>query len=187
MWDSCFFTHIPAYCYYNNTTNTDTIKKFGALYNWYAVDTKKLAPDGWHVPTDSEWTVMEKFLILQGFGWRQTPTDTSTDYHRIAKSLAAKTDWKTFIRSFQFDGQSIGAIGLDGLAINNSSGFSALPSGVRYGGFYGIGLTTYYWCSTAEDTKSGAHSRYLIYLFNNLIRQSNRSNFGYSVRLVRDN
>jgi uncharacterized protein (TIGR02145 family) len=47
----------PAYCFYNNTTNADSIKKFGALYNWYVVDTKKLAPAGWHVPTDSEWEV----------------------------------------------------------------------------------------------------------------------------------
>jgi uncharacterized protein (TIGR02145 family) len=44
-----------AYCNYNNTTNVDTIATFGRLYNWHAVNTEKLAPTGWHVPTDSEW------------------------------------------------------------------------------------------------------------------------------------
>jgi uncharacterized protein (TIGR02145 family) len=55
----------PKYCYYNNTTNADSIKKYGALYNWYVVspaNPKKIAPAGWHVPTDSEWTVLEKYL-----------------------------------------------------------------------------------------------------------------------------
>ncbi len=43
-----------AYCNYNNTTSTDTITTYGRLYNWYAVNTGKLAPDGWHVPTNEE-------------------------------------------------------------------------------------------------------------------------------------
>src|ERR1035441_4507351 len=49
-WDSIWNNGltIPAYCYYNNMTNTDSIKKWGALYNWYAVNTGKLAPKGWH-------------------------------------------------------------------------------------------------------------------------------------------
>ena len=41
----------PGYCFYNNTTNADSIKKIGALYNWFSVTTCKLAPTGWHIPT----------------------------------------------------------------------------------------------------------------------------------------
>jgi uncharacterized protein (TIGR02145 family) len=41
----------PGYCFYDNMSNVDSIKEYGALYNWYAVDTKKLAPAGWHVPS----------------------------------------------------------------------------------------------------------------------------------------
>lgn len=78
---------IPAYCFFNNTSNPDSMKKFGALYNWYAVDTKKLPPDGWHVPTANEWTVLEKFLISAGNNW-----DGSATGNKIAKSLAAQTD-----------------------------------------------------------------------------------------------
>ncbi len=48
----------PGYCYYNNlTTNKD---KYGALYNWHTVSTGKLAPDGWHVPTDDEWDHLDE-------------------------------------------------------------------------------------------------------------------------------
>jgi len=61
---SALFT--PGYCYYNNTTNTDRIKKWGALYNWYVVDPanpQKIAPAGWHVPTDAEWDTLLNYLI----------------------------------------------------------------------------------------------------------------------------
>ena len=49
-----------AYCNYNNQEKNATI--YGRLYNWYAVNTGKLAPKGWHVPTDAEWTVLADFL-----------------------------------------------------------------------------------------------------------------------------
>src|SRR5262245_15639657 len=50
-----------AWCYYNNDSTQS--KKYGKLYNWYAVnDPRGLAPAGWHIPSDSEWTTMEKSL-----------------------------------------------------------------------------------------------------------------------------
>jgi uncharacterized protein (TIGR02145 family) len=50
----------PGYCWYNN----DTINKadYGALYNWYVVNTGKLAPTGWHVPTDAELMALVNYL-----------------------------------------------------------------------------------------------------------------------------
>jgi len=51
-----------AYCNYNKTTSIDTIVTFGRMYNWYAVNTGKLAPTGWHVPTDDEWTTLIDYL-----------------------------------------------------------------------------------------------------------------------------
>jgi len=51
----------PAYCWYNNDIANK--EKYGALYNWYAVDTKKLAPIGWHVPTDEEWNTLASILV----------------------------------------------------------------------------------------------------------------------------
>ncbi len=47
----------PACCYYEN--NSEYGKTYGVLYNWYAVnDPRGLAPEGWHVPTDAEWTAL---------------------------------------------------------------------------------------------------------------------------------
>jgi len=52
-----------AYCNFNNTTRTDTIATFGRLYNWHAVNTGKLAPKSWHVPTNVEWTTLTTYLV----------------------------------------------------------------------------------------------------------------------------
>jgi uncharacterized protein (TIGR02145 family) len=50
-----------AWCYYENTTENGTT--YGKLYNWYAVnDPRGLAPEGWHVSTDEEWTQLTDFL-----------------------------------------------------------------------------------------------------------------------------
>jgi uncharacterized protein (TIGR02145 family) len=163
----------PGYCYYNNTTHADSIKKYGALYNWYAVDTKKLAPKGWHVPTDAEWTILENYLIANGYDWDGTTTD-----NKIAKSMAAKTDWQTYTKS--------GAIGND-LSKNNRSGFSALPGGYRVdnGLFSTIGLNGDWW-SASEYDASNAYTRYLICVHDDLNRDYDRKSCGFSVRLLRD-
>jgi len=50
-----------AWCYYDNNSSNGT--PYGKLYNWYAVnDPRGLAPDGWHVPSDEEWTKLIDFL-----------------------------------------------------------------------------------------------------------------------------
>lgn len=50
----------PGYCWMNNDeTNKDS---YGALYNWYVVDTDKVAPKGWHVPTEEEWATLIEFV-----------------------------------------------------------------------------------------------------------------------------
>ena len=164
---------LGAFCFYNNTINADSIKKFGALYNWYAVDTKKLAPTGWHVSSDAEWTVLEEYLIANGYN-----CDGTTTGSRIAKSLAAQTDWYT--------DSTNGAIGND-LDKNNRSGFSALPGGGRHnnGEFRTMGTDTGWWTGTDEDA-SYAFWRYLRYDGDYIYRSINHKSYGLSVRLVRD-
>jgi len=49
-----------AYCWYFNVIPEEL--KYGALYNWYAVNTGKLCPTGWHVPTYTEWTTLINFV-----------------------------------------------------------------------------------------------------------------------------
>ena len=53
-----------AYCNYDNLESNAEI--YGRLYNWYAVNTGKLAPAGWHVPTDDDWIILENYLIANG-------------------------------------------------------------------------------------------------------------------------
>jgi uncharacterized protein (TIGR02145 family) len=50
-----------AYSWYNNDEGTYK-NRYGALYNWYAVNTNKLCPTDWHVPTDAEWATLVNFL-----------------------------------------------------------------------------------------------------------------------------
>lgn len=112
-WDSA---KTLKYCFNENTTNAESIKKYGALYNWYVVspvNSKKIAPTGWHVPTDAEWDTMRNYLITNGYNWNGTTSDTA-QYNKIAKSLASKTDWLV--------DTTTGAIGND-LSTNNQSGF----------------------------------------------------------------
>ncbi len=166
----------PGYCYYNNTTNPDSIKKFGVLYNWYAVNTNKLAPAGWHVPADSEWSLLANYLSGNGNSY-----DGSVAAWKIGKVMAATTDWST--------DTTPGAIGCD-LTLNNSSGFSGLPGGMRgTGTFLHIGYGGFWWSSTTmfgDPMSSGAWSRGLYYSSADVRRGEHIKCYGVSVRLVRD-
>jgi len=57
----------PGYCWYDNDPSSfkDT---YGALYNWYAVNTDKLCPTGWHVPTNDEWNILSSYLGIDAGG-----------------------------------------------------------------------------------------------------------------------
>lgn len=51
----------PAWCHFNNDPAHSA--KYGRLYNWYAAtDARGLAPEGWHVPSDEEWTYLSNQL-----------------------------------------------------------------------------------------------------------------------------
>jgi uncharacterized protein (TIGR02145 family) len=172
-WDSCQYTQTGAYCYYNNTTDSDSIEKFGALYNWYALNTGKLAPAGWHVSTEAEWTMLADWLIANGYTY-----DGTTTGNDIAKSMAAKTDWAA--------SEVEGAIGND-LSTNNRSGFSALPGGYRNydSKFYSQGYVGFWWTAPEYDA-SNAWTPYLHHAIENLRRYYFGKSAGCSVRLLRD-
>jgi uncharacterized protein (TIGR02145 family) len=178
IWAACSTSYIPTFCYFENTTDTNGIIKYGALYNGYVVDPtnpKKIAPAGWHVPTDADWTVLENYLIANGYNH-----DSSTTGNKIAKSLAAQTDWILSTND--------GAPG-NNLNENNRSGFSALPTGYRnYDGlFYLHGHCGLWWSATETDALS-AYLRDLHYDYKSLYRYgfNNDKSCGFSVRLLRD-
>jgi len=170
IWSSYDHDSKPAYCWYDDNINYKG--KYGALYNWHAVNTGKLAPKGWHVPSNAEWTELEEYLIANGYNW-----DGTKEGNKIAKSMASQADWKS--RS------DPGTIGND-LSENNRSGFSALPGGCRYGdGSFndGIGSSGHWWSATA-GAASYSWRRNLVRV--GLGRDNYAKGCGCSVRLLRD-
>jgi len=169
-----------AWAYYNN----DPTKP--RLYNWFAVmgihDTdpntpnKEFAPEGWHVPTDAEWTTLEEHLIANGYNYDGTITTVAEN--KIGKSMASTTGW--------FSSTGEGNVGND-QSLNNDSGFNAFPEGNRFynGSFYYEGYFTIFWSST-ENSADLAWSRDLTNDNSYLNSYNNLKRDGFSVRFVRD-
>jgi len=145
-----------AFCWYNNDATTYK-NTYGGLYNWYAVNTGKLAPTGWHVPTDAEWTTLTTFLggeDVAGSKLKETGTT-----HWLSPNAGA----------------------------TNETGFTALPGGYRindgaYGDFGGSG---YWWCSNEGGT-SNPFLRYMTCGFSKVVRSDTSKQYGISVRCVKD-
>ena len=168
-----------AWCYYDN--DSTKIK----LYNWYAVmgihDTdpstpnKELAPEGWHVPTDLEWTTLENYLITNGYNY-----DGSITGNKIAKSMASRTGWSIITTT-------LGGRPGNNQSLNNSSGFNSFPQGVRGNGglFLFEGDNAVFWSSTEFNTDQ-AWTRDLFYISTSLDRLNGNNREGYSVRFVKD-
>ncbi len=173
------FTEPHYYVYGYDGTNVTAAKgttnynKYGVLYNWPAALTA--CPEGWHLPSDAEWTQLEEYLIANGYNY-----DGTTTGNKIAKSMANYSGWNTSTVT--------GAIGnTDYPEYWNKSGFSALPGGYRFndGSFYLIGYFGNWWSSTQFDT-GHAWGRYLYYGSYGVNRYVDYKEFGLSVRCLRD-
>lgn len=147
-----------AWCYYNN--DPTTVSTYGLLYNWYAVnDTVHggLAPVGFHIPTDTEWTTMSTVL----------GTDTVSGGKLKEVGI---THWNT---------PNTGATDI--------MDFTALPNGYRNtSGFFNLGIYAYFWSSTA-DLSTTAWARRLAYNASSMLRtSSNNKKTGMSIRLIKN-
>ena len=156
-----------AYCEYDN--NPANVATYGRLYNWYAVDdSRNIAPEGWHVPTDAETKQLEMYL-----GMSQAEADATswrgTDEGGKLKE-AGTTHWSP---------PNTGA--------TNESGFTALPGGYRNlsGYFNHMGLIAYFWSST-EYFSTNAWYRDLHYYNSQVGRYDFNKHYGFSIRCVRD-
>jgi len=161
-----------AWCWYSNSAANGAI--YGKLYNWYAVmgittaesatptsseiaARKKLAPQGWHIPTDAEWTTLSTLLggeTVAGGKMKTTGTTIWTSPNTSA---------------------------------TNESGFAGLPGGYRYanGTFLNVGDYGYWWSAT-QDNSTGAWIRGLYSNNFNLGRGSASKSYGFSIRCLRD-
>jgi uncharacterized protein (TIGR02145 family) len=117
----------PAWCYYDNDpANGD---RYGKLYNFYAVnDPRGLAPEGWKIPSDEDWTRLTDFLG--------------------GESVAGKKMKSTEFWEDNDEGES--GNGTD------ESGFSGFPGGARFfdGSYSNYGYTGYWWSATEFQEQS---------------------------------
>lgn len=162
-----------AYCNYDNDISTGNI--YGRLYNWYAVKTGVIAPKGWHVPTDAEWTILKNYMIANKYNY-----DGTTTNNKIAKSLASKDKWEY--------STIIGAIG-NNMLNNNLSGFSAMPGGTREGnGLFNEIYKHGYWWSTIDqndvDNFAGGMNLYHDWIY--ITTLGAPKNHGCSIRCIKD-
>jgi uncharacterized protein (TIGR02145 family) len=155
-----------ATCWYNIDSASYNCP-YGKLYNWYAVaDSRGMCPIGWHVPSDYEWKILTKFL--------DSTADTNCANCNIA-GIFLKSAGTQFWQSN---------------TANNSSGFSALPGGLRQysdGAYSDIGGFCYFWSSTQDNIiANAAKSRIIYYSQDVASAYSGNKRFGFSVRCTKD-
>lgn len=157
------------YCFYDNDASVNK-SKFGALYNFFSV-TRNVCPAGWHVPADSEWSTMIAFLTAGNYGYGGSGSD-------IAKAMSSTLGWPI--------STTAGAIGFD-QSSNNTSGFTALPAGLRQStGVYGlINTSAYFWSSSQFDLLNGWYYSFS-YTDTGINRNSDSKTVGISVRCIKD-
>ena len=113
----------PAYSWYNN--DEETYKNpYGAYYTWFAVNTGKLCPEGWHVPTMDEWSALIHYLggsPVAGGKLKETGTENWNSPNTDA---------------------------------TNEFGFTGVPSGQRPNVFSGLGENARWWSNTEYTTSS---------------------------------
>jgi len=145
-----------AWCYYNNDPANNT--KYGKLYNWYAVtDPRVLAPIGYHVPTDAEWTVLKNHL-----------GGASVAGGKLKE--AGLVNWTS-----------------PNTDATNTSLFTGLGAGYRRGdgGSFQVGYGGWWWSSTVRTTDT-AWYLVLSYNTGSAIRDWDFKLAGLSVRLIKD-
>jgi hypothetical protein len=194
-----------AYCWYDDTPdNKDT---YGALYNWNTVNTGKLCPVGWHVPTEEEWEVLHKYLNMSIPEAEVEAVSTGVVTLEIKPGGHLKIeDGEVVGGSDGWDDSRDGGVGVGHMlketgtehwkdnngAATNSSGFTALPGGKRFsklaykfGKFRGIGVVGEWW-SSSEASTTKAHSWSLWDDLDSASDGDGFKNDGLSVRCVKD-
>jgi uncharacterized protein (TIGR02145 family) len=151
QWNNASF---GAYCNYNN--DSSYVKIYGRLYNWFAVNnTAGLCPAGWHIPTDSEWSILVSYLG--------------------GDSIAGGSMKATGISLWNPPNYNA----------TDASGFTALPGGNRLSDdfFYGINNYAHFWSSTLIDSVY-SWSRYLYYNDSKIYKEYSEKQVGFSCRCI---
>jgi uncharacterized protein (TIGR02145 family) len=147
-----------AYGDYDNTPSNSVV--YGRLYNWYAAtDARNIAPTGWHIPTDDEWTTLATYL-----GGESVAGDKLKEI--------GNTHWES---------ENAGA--------TNETGFTALPGGHRTnnGGFLQIGRYAFWWSTTEHPLLNTTSHYHYVDLASSYKTRSNQIKWwGLSLRCIKD-
>jgi uncharacterized protein (TIGR02145 family) len=162
----------PGYCFYDNSTNPDTMAKWGALYNGYAVEYGNLAPKGWRVPSNEDFDTLISYLGHNGFACGDLG-----HLDDVTQSMAAQSDWWPNEDVYCGTGYD--------LTRNNSSGFTALPAGHRTDGFTGKRDYAFWWTTTPVPDNTIIRKQ-IDYYYEFVTSWYTNKSQGLSVRLVRD-
>lgn len=179
---------MPVWCYYDNDQNNGKI--YGKLYNWYAVnDQRGIAPEGWKVPTDSDWIILEKYLGDES--GKKMKTKSGWDDYGCKKCEGGSAQVIKICPACRGNQtNSIEPLSGNG---TNSSGFSALPGGYRNndGTFLINGSYGSWWSSTDYKLNQYYHQEnsasYLFLTNDNVVIGKGGSNkgMGFSIRCIK--
>jgi uncharacterized protein (TIGR02145 family) len=153
-----------------------SVPTYGRLYTWFAaVDSRSVAPDGWHLPTAADYYVLETYLVQNGYNSFKH-LDGYLNY--IGKSISSTVLWNADTNT--------GSVGCS-LSENNYSGFNALPIGMRdpTGAFAWFGNNTLFWISESYDS-SYAYAELLSYNFPDFYFCGYGKKSGCSIRCVKN-
>ena len=145
-----------AWAYYDNDISYACPR--GKLYNWFAcTDARNLCPQGWHIPSDNDWTELTNYLGGDAIAGSKMKSSGTLYW------LSSNTE------------------------SDNSSGFSATSGGMRHrnGTYQLIGANGQWWSSTPFNSTS-AWNRLLISGNINAEIIASRKEYGFSVRCLRD-
>jgi uncharacterized protein (TIGR02145 family) len=193
-WKAAVENKQPAWCYHQNNTANGT--NYGKLYNWYAVvDARGLAPTGYHIPTDEEWTVLSTFLGGEDVAGKKMKSSSGWNSYKTggSKTCPNCANWNAEYRKKVpchtcKDRRFVAAPVVSHVGNGtNSSGFTGLPGSYRsYNGYFGYVGKDGQWWSASESSAKDAWSRGLHYDSSDLFRGDGSKNYVYSVRCVKD-
>jgi uncharacterized protein (TIGR02145 family) len=160
------------------------------LYNWYAIEgihdnnpntpNKEFSPEGWHVPSDDEWTTLQDFLVDNGHSYNLS-CSWEVNYEKdVAKAMASTYGWDEVAEIWDDWDKTPGGNQI----LNNSSGFNALPVGAA--GVLAGQKVAIFWTSTGDASFGTAYYLEILSGYVCTDRGSVTLSRGYSVRLVKD-
>jgi len=143
---------------------------YGLMYNWKTA--KKVAPPGWHLPSDEEWQELELTLGISQSEINKTYSGDRSSGN-VGYHLKSRSGWQFYMQAGNGD---------------DKYGFTALPGGYSHGHtgrFMYYGTAIYFWTSTAIDNQN-AHARALESNFNGIGRDNMQKEHGCYIRCVKD-